>query len=212
MIKKYSHTVYLPTATGSSAKLGRFLSITDQHGNVQQISLPGSVSRYHVAIEEGASVTVKLGYPTKDNTAAWDTLGWTDPLKLLGGQEINKSFNSWAKKVTVADFSPTLKQAAGVSDWQEVSDKSCTYPSCGCDEAAMADCGVTTTLPPVVAEPTEEEAEIAPQFDDDYAELESEDEVSAEEVEEDDEVEVEEDEVSEDEISEDEEEVQDEEE
>ena len=193
MSKQFTHTVYLPAPTPAGATLGRFLSIEHPDGNFQQVSLPGSVSRYHVTVAEGSVVKVKLGYPTKPDVATWDTLGWTDPLKLIGGVEITKSFNSWAKKVTVTPYSDTVSQAAGVSDWTEKpSEKECTYPVCGCDDTEKAECGVTTTVPPVVEEPTEELAEIAPEVDEFYEEV-SEDEV--------DEVE---DEVSEDEISEDE--------
>ncbi len=204
-MSQFLHTIQLPPATHSAAKLGRYLEITRDGDKVTNVSLPGSCSSYGIVLGEGEVVHVRLGYPTKDDSAAWDSLGWTPADKLTGGVAWPKGRSgSVVEQVVVKPHNGNaVKQATGVAVWvgddctEKPSEKDCTYPSCGCDVAERDKCGVNTTVPPVVEEPEEESAEIAPEADEFYSEV-IEDEVD--EVED----EISEDEVSEDEISEDE--------
>lgn len=205
-MSQFVHTIQLPPATGSAAKLGRYLEITRADDQVTNVSLPGSCSSYNVVLAEGEVVSVRLGYPTKDDSAAWDTLGWTPADKLTGGVAWPKGRSGSAvEQVIVKPHNGNLvKQSTGVAVWSgddvEIADEpECRKPACGCVDVCEVTGDSIDSEPGVVSidVPSEGEAEVAPEVDEFYSIKEEEELI--------------EDEVSEDEVSEDED-VQDEEE
>lgn len=200
-MSQFVHAIQLPPATGSAAKLGRFLEITQADGQVTNVSLPGSCSSYNLELSEGEVVSVRLGYPTKNDSAAWDSLGWTPADKLTGGKAWPKGRSgSVFEQVIVKPHNGNLvKQSTGVAAWSggddELADEpECRKPDCGCVEVCEVTGDPLDNEPGVVSidVPSEKEAEVAPKSDEWFCVIDEE--------------------VSEDEVSEDEEDVQDEEE
>ena len=199
-MSQFVHAIQLQPATGSAAKLGRYLEITRADDQVTNVSLPGSCSSYNVVLSEGEVVSVRLGYPTKADSAAWDSLGWTPADKLVGGVTWPKGrAGSAVEQVIVKPHNGNLvKQSTGVAVWSgddvEVADEpECRKPSCGCVDVCEVTGDPIDSEPGVVSidVPAEEAAEVAPKADDwDISEetLAAEEEVSEDEVDEEEDV------------------------